>query len=200
MLVGADRAAVLEEHRAEDRARLRQRRVARARAAEARDRGLCLLDHIAVLGVTVEVVRRERAERGHVQLRGADELPVGRRTRVRDGSPALSADDKDERAHGEDRQSESRSRSEAGLHSASFGGCAAETGSLVWVIRPKASLSVGFSTALRAETRAGRAGALQGWVGRSSFPCGRGDASRRRVASVRLRLSRLRLAYPPASV
>src|SRR5204863_8355335 len=63
---------------------------------------------------------------------GTDELAVRRGTGVRDCRSALSADEKGKRAQGKNRQSESRSRSEAGLHSASFGGCAAETGSLVW--------------------------------------------------------------------
>src|SRR5262249_21957207 len=99
------------------------RRIARVFASDAslgfcvRDpelRRLRLVDDVGRLGVAMQVVLRERAERGHVQLRDAHELPVGRATRVRDGSPAVAAEKEHDRTRSKSPQRRSPSPQSSG--------------------------------------------------------------------------------------
>src|SRR6185312_13575108 len=70
------------------------------------------------------------------QLGGPQELPVGCRAGVTDSSVAVPTREEDRRTHSDQRHSESRSRSDAGLHAPFFGAATGEAPSPVRVRGP----------------------------------------------------------------
>ena len=116
VFVGTNRLSVLDEHRRQDRAGLRQRRITRTGAADTLERHPVGGDHLARLRVAVQEVLRLRAQRSHVQLRLVDELLVRRGTRVNDLRVPVATHEQHERAENEHCRYKSRCRSDAGLH------------------------------------------------------------------------------------
>ena len=94
VLVRIDRTAVLDEHRPQDRTRLRQRRIAGVRVTQAVDRRVGLHDHVVRFRLALEIIARQGAERGHVQLRRSEELAIRGRAGVMDhGRLAVTTDE-----------------------------------------------------------------------------------------------------------